>query len=1297
MRFLADIIDKKRNIVEKVKNNDFHFNQEELFLIGEDADLRRMSFSRLALGREYWTDDAVSYLKNNAASEDIAYIDPAIFYYYCLEEIDAEDLTELDELMDLSSKPEEIEAYLCEKLKDSNYKPKSYLTNNILQILVKTNRYDLLASITKNYYDIFISPQIEDAVIENYPYSYSSLPFPLSEEKLQRKRENLAELNVYELFELFSMQRYRLFDTKKEDIFYILKEKVFSSGIDFSCSFPISCLNGINEFYERISSSEKEQFRNIMLYNEPTWYLERASEDEIKNNISILCSVIRKRKIELKGKIDKESFLLQNKEFLDTLLELENFSLLFRSPLLPEYVSKIIAKLGEENLLYRNQHAPTEELFPYFYQYPEIFRAMLRNNYYSHFPNILEKMIKGTVLEHIMEEEAYQNKSAFSLPFTNDFTLKQLIMAENIDCILKNHAELFSFFDIDAPVILSEEECTHFINGIKNDISLQHNALELVQSIIFFNPSILQFYLHSNSLMLELTIDYINHHENLRNLYTDELYHTVKEYYASKYHLNLDKLDQLESTFGPTIIRFFDNDTLKKITDLEDKKFVKLIALFPKTEFSFSLLETTYDSIKQYAFGKEHSDIISIFARINHSVQDETEEYKQDLEKLLSVMNDKFYKRFGKRYPSKVEICKSDPKLFLEYLISQMRSVNPNEKEEAMAILHTITDYFIAVKREQYREKYDMKGDLQLPYEVDQKDFEKQIMFYLLNLDVGVLINRKNSMHKESLPGLFYGKKTIQIVIDELIKEGMEESLAMDVIACYLKRDSFINDIKTVQKNVRFAIPIIKRVVMERIRGNEEYEMKLLDEQGKVKRNYYVPKSVLDPYQILTALRIDSLEKNLLEDTEQAETMYQSLLHTMEKYKLHIFPSCFKDLLESDSIGLSCDFTDMAGFISYYHQVYESEKRKLESQGKSANHVMLSLTNVLVNANVLGSVSSVYNQFLGTEDARLVKANPGPNYATDKTSGDQRLKEAVAWTLKNFQKMEVTIPSFSESVSFGDKKMRVVVGNFTHPSNITHGERTGACMRIGGVGESLFEFCLEDKNGFHIRFEDENTGEYISRVSGFRNGNTVFLNELRNSCNSELYSDEEIIEACKKISSTMIEMSKNSTCPIENVVVARAYATSELPQINLGISNNKKGLRAFYSDIQSSGIVLASTGEPYTKIELDISTVPSYVPVREKTYVGTDSMKLMDMINRVHSVNQALSGVEYEYVEPVSFENEVVYGFVNQDWYIYMDSAGNIFEELIPIDKRAKEELENARKLIESYVPTKIETEGYQY
>lgn len=1278
MQFLMDVTEKKRNITEKFKNNIFLFTEEEMFLLRKDADMRRMSYTQLSFGRENWTAGSLSYFKETVVGEDIEYIPEDTFYYACLEQIDSGDLRDLDGLMAYSVRIEEIEVYFREKLKDLSYQPTGTLTNLIFQILIDCNRYDLLGNLHQDYQGLNLSSEMEDQILENYPFAYHTLALKINSEKIEKKREDLESLNVYELFELFS--------TRKDAIFPILREKIFSLNVNLNQTF--STILPFDEFYEKLNISDKEKFRKIMLHNNLDWYLGVASKEELEANVGVIAAFLKTQEMKENFPVNA-SLLLEKEEILDSLVEGGSFLPLFQSPIISEYIPKLIIKLNNNGLNKKQSITPTKALMQYFQKYPEVFRVLLQNKYFYSFHAIDNGDVRGTVLENIVLEEAIQNKKTFTLPLMADKELfRNLLAVGNISCILENFHQFSVFFDKEDPVLLSEEESSQLIASIKNDISLQDSVLETLKNFVFNNPLLLQFYLHSNSFILEQTIDYLNHHEDLAYLYTDELYCEIKEYYAEKYHLKIDKLDQLERAFGPTIIRFFDNDILQKITYLEDKKFAKLIALFPREEFSFSLLETTYDSLKQYAFGKEKSDIISIFARIKHSVQDGTEDYKIDLENLLSVMDEKFYKRFGKKYPDKVESCKVKPKEFLEHLVMQMKSSIPKEVEESMSILHTITDYFIATQREQYRNQYDMIGELRVPYEVDEKDFEKQIMFYLMNMNVGVVIDREKGLD-ESI---------IQVVILELIKGGMESSLAIDVVACYLKKDfAFTNDIKTVQKNVRFAIPIIRRIVMEHIKGSVEYYKEQFDKLDKLKRNYYVPKCDIDIYQILTTLRVDCLEKNLLEDTPQAETMYQSLLHTMEKYKLHVMPPCFKTLLESDSVQLSSDLTDIAGFISYYHQVYESEKKKLESQGKVADNIILSFTNVLINASVLSSASNVYNQFLGTEDTRLVKANPGPNYATEKTDRDVRLKEAVEWTLKNFKKTEVTIPTFSEVVPFENKQLRVVVGNFTHPSNITHGERTGACMRIGGIGESLFTFCLEDKNGFHIRFVDEKTGEYISRVSGFRNGNTVFLNELRHSCNTDLYNDEEIIEACKKISSTMIEMSKDSACPIENVVVARAYATGNLSEINLGISNNKKGLKAFYSDIQTSGVLLATTGEPFARIELDKGNVPSYSPAREKIYVGNDSFKLQEMMNRVHSVHEALAGASYEYVEPLSFADDIVYGFANQDWYVCMDSSGKLYEEIIPIDKRAQEELDSARKLISEYVPVKKEEDTYQY
>ena len=330
-----------------------------------------------------------------------------------------------------------------------------------------------------------------------------------------------------------------------------------------------------------------------------------------------------------------------------------------------------------------------------------------------------------------------------------------------------------------------------------------------------------------------------------------------------------------------------------------------------------------------------------------------------------------------------------------------------------------------------------------------------------------------------------------------------------------------------------------------------------------------------------------------------------------------------------------------------------------------------------------------------SEDAKLIKLDPTPNSSHGmKTS--ERLDEAVAQTIKNFNRKVVHIPCFNEIISFKSgneiKQLRVIVGNFTHPSNLTHGERTGACMRIGGVGKTLFDFCLNNDYGFHIRFEDPQTGEYISRVSGFRNGNTVFLNELRETSNPDLYSNPDIVEACKATSDLIIQRAKGKEDKIDNVFVHRAYAMAAdktCPVINFQGRNIKKGLKHFYSDIVSYGLLLASSATPNPDISL-YTSLPDYAPAREKVYEGRDKKKIKEMANRVNIIKKIIEGEEIENIgKVIENENDIEYGIVSQDFYIYIDADGILHEDIIKIDPRAITELDIARNKIHKHLEAK--------
>ena len=242
-------------------------------------------------------------------------------------------------------------------------------------------------------------------------------------------------------------------------------------------------------------------------------------------------------------------------------------------------------------------------------------------------------------------------------------------------------------------------------------------------------------------------------------------------------------------------------------------------------------------------------------------------------------------------------------------------------------------------------------------------------------------------------------------------------------------------------------------------------------------------------------------------------------------------------------------------------------------------------------------------------------------------------------------------------------------------------------MRIGGAGESLFEFCLTNENGFHVSFNDPKTGELVSRVSCFRNGNTLFLNQLRYSLNDK-YENKDIIEACKIFSKKMIELTRNSKYPIENVIASNGYALEHESIVNINCDDIQKGLPDFYSDIGEYAVIMASTTEPFTPIKTGPSSVEKYPIIRSKVkkYEGK---RANAAIKHIEGVDLFYSGYE---PENINIENrKVEVAFVGEDWYVARLIDGQIISY---IEENSLNKLEAKREL-DIYMQTLQSTKTY--
>ena len=1295
--------EKIRIIEEKIANLPTTFTEEEKEIIINNTRLFNLIKNKLLTEPNLCTEKVLDCIPDEVKStytpDELSQV-----YTYYVDNLLSQKIHSSQEIIEAADaiglKKEDIERYkkiIHEGFSNLNYTIDQFnISEETILEMLEYKRYDLISQIKR--YDIPNS--IAEKIWEEYPFD--SMPFPrilasckefsinhLEEYPLQEtllfylyymlevgygfvneKKEaaqklssfikivtkKIKDIETYDLTEIKSMINY--FNVVTPDDYaqnLIANEETINDVMEIALFF---FKNGIYEITKNLYENNKitiEELKQTMIK------LVKDKDYETFEQMSTLCFQTELSK-------DKEfaNFLFEN-GFVESATHI-NFEI-FREK--KEY---FISELRKGNETFRKYCQNIDYRGDEFLYDEEILEEMLKSGFVklfsiSSYTRLSEE--KTAFLKRRMEEYPNINFNLNNLESEDFKKLIDTLLKTNrtnsiINYFISNSYCKFEELVIEAnkTQLITNLIKTDFEKGLKLFTSQAHNILKI--------PELMDIY-YSNDIYTKKILEYINHHENLSFYYNDENYERIKGYLSRKHNLPLENLDRINKVFGPLLIRYIDNENVIELAKLQPEELDRVIALFPKTEYTMQDLQAAYDSLKQYEYSKRYDKEIQVFPSLLHAIEDNDNELIDSIiVKISTQLDDTLFKRLEKKYDLPPEFTKDNLIYLVKFVVEKIKITTGDKHKKYCEILHEMTDYYIAKKREAYRDTYNMEVELYLPYDLEQKSLEN--------------VTAKNIiMYSRAKPKLH------EYLCQQLEEAGIPHQIAEESIDYFINKNiDKCSDFNQVKKTIPKLINIAKKVIIEsnrpyfhnNIMRHDEVRRIIYgaNELGQIKRNYYIPKDdEFNIYTILTQLNIEALKKGVLSNEE----IYTSLLNTIQKRKIHLLPNNLKNILTSQYINISSDFTNLAGFISYYGSIYDKVKSTLESTGKNADNIMLNITNILIYAEVYSGLSSIYSQILGNEDAKLIKANPGPNNATSKLANNGRLKEAIELTEILFQKKEVTIPTFNECLEISENKsLRVIAGNFTHPSNLTHGERTGACMRIGGAGETLFQFAINNPNGFHIRFEDPKTNEYISRVTGFRNGNTVFLNELRYSCNKEKYTDEDVVEACKKAAELLIELSKNSPCPIENVVIHKEYATKTMKEdmIKLGVESIKEGLPKFYTDIGSSAIVLATTAKDkdFVPLNFDKTNVPTYLPARENVVECKTLQEASGRINRIASIKRMLAGENYEYIEPYNFKTGFLYGIVNEDWYVYVDETGQIIKDVIDIDPRAKEELAQA-------------------
>ena len=412
---------------------------------------------------------------------------------------------------------------------------------------------------------------------------------------------------------------------------------------------------------------------------------------------------------------------------------------------------------------------------------------------------------------------------------------------------------------------------------------------------------------------------------------------------------------------------------------------------------------------------------------------------------------------------------------------------------------------------------------------------------------------------------------------------------------------------------------------------------------------------------ILMYLDIDKLKKGLFND----EKLFAQFEKLWNQYKIGGWGNNFDNLLDNAYVDFNGEI--VASFITYFGSLI-----------KDSN---LSLPDYFNKASTYCTESKKYSNLFESFVFKYIASNPGPNSSS--MLKEKRIEESM--DLLKFIRLKrkyVTIPPMDEDFKLSSGKIiNIVVGNFSDPINLIYGELTGSCMRVGGAGESLFNYCLKDMNGFHIKFSNPSTGKFVSRVSGYRNGNTVFLNELRFSKDAA-YDNNDIVEACQLLADKMIEMSKGSPLPIENVVISPNYAMEKVAK-NYNLSNvedSQISLGDFYTDVTSNSLILSTISKNDELFFFKPSRNNPKYNVQRGKIVKKFGGDLKNYLIHLMTLDQFLSGTQIENIS-IKTNKEYSYGFVGEDWCVMVDDNGNIHQYIMNNSlnkKQAYQEMQEA-------------------
>ena len=892
--------------------------------------------------------------------------------------------------------------------------------------------------------------------------------------------------------------------------------------------------------------------------------------------------------------------------------------------------------------------------------------------------------------------------------FNNDQKKELISIVRNTDYILSKESN--NIFKKDKIIVL---------NSIKRDIK----SANYIDDYLLKDPDIFKYlYLHNYFYGKKNEASTLNYP---LNSYNDE--NVIRKFLKYKKLISNDeavekytkiivdflKLDIKISDFNE-LFNLISENAWENERNMNDKLYNNI---FSKITSELRSSNSYEGSVRRFRFIEKMKDILKnkyvILEKAMRQYYDiyKSSDYDKDKKAkksrdIISKLSALYIAKSKEAYKSRVIKCCIDD-LFDVFI------PNINNKEVKKIIMHNL-------KKKKFYELYDINDEninikVNLLKNSYLKDYNREIIDKMFD---EFILNETNEIDNLIAKPDYYleylkYKKALKL-INRLNRgyikyDGIEISKYKDVIGIdinsnkytyigimfsdeeirkFIDYEKIVNTYNSIKKHISKLIDseikidgIDKSVLLE-----YQYDFKFNDE-------YYVfdKKSFLNNIKFIDFIKFDFIESDI--DDNSYDSIYNYLISKRMLF-IYILMGYTKD-------GFITNEINKEDILSVINNFSDIEKLSNTFDCDLNNLKTIFVLNKLSHLSSLETIS-----VLGKE--LIYKFSTKYNYNNRHLKNILDIAKELVVRMSLVQ--DTTIPNIEGSTEY----YKYLLYNQQDESLLTSGTDTDSCFRINGTDNDFLHYCALDKNGIVIKITDKHDN-FIGRAAGFRNGNCIFLNQLRTIYDKKdnklvnIHEKNDIIKAFyKACSELVIESSKNDDeeIKIDFVFINASYILRDEQDLVNGIiatkiqdnlidlkskdfSNfilNTKNIDCnndeyFETDYGSYGVICVAKSNKELKDEnLYLKDIDSHYKKKRSKMIVTSNKdkKLYSKLNKIAGTYSYLNSEPFKPIK-ITLKSTVIMG---DNWYIIYDDNNIIDYRLIKEDHNAYLEFVKAVKAI---------------